>query len=476
MVQLFRIGSADRLLALLVFFALLQLPYLFGNDHILVQELLRIRLGERLASGWWLYAQAADDTAPLPALIYGLLARAGMANFHVFRIGAALLLIFQALWFNRMAAKFQLVSEKNFLIAFFYLIAARCGADTLSFSPVLIGLTFVLFSFGRFFRILKDGTSEQDAMMSGLWIGMAVICHQPFLSFLLPMLLSAILFSGMRMNHYFLLLFACLLPFGFFYTFYLVQGTLADFLNCFLAGFQLRSGLRLSEPELPLLVSMVLLALCVLGWAISNQNSKVNFQRLGFNIFFFTSIAAFAGSFAGPVKCTEPLLMLLPPVAFFSAQMVLLSRRRIRNEFLGMFLLILFVGGFYLQAGPDQPAARWNRALFTSDPPKGFTLNFRNKSLLLLSNDFRYYLYNPPATRFLRFYVCGMKPQQLQTYEGLIYWYQCLEEDPPQLIFDPSGQMEKLALRIPEFARCYRLSFYPNLYEAVPGKTFGSGN
>jgi hypothetical protein len=474
MVQIFRKGSIDRLLVLLGLFALLHFPYLLWNDHILVQELLRIRLGERLANGWWLYAQAADDTAPLPALLYGLLAKIGLDDFRLLRILATFLILFQALWLNRMTIRYQLVSEKNYLIAFFYLLAARCGGDTLSLSPVLLGMTFILFSAGRFFRMLKEGASSEDAMFTGLWIGAAVICHPPCLVFLLPIFFSAVLFSGMRLNHYFLVAIACMLPATFFYAFFLYQGGMNDFMFCFFSGFRFRPLLILSNPALPFFISIFLLVICVLGWAVANQNSRVNFQRLGFNVFFFSSIAAFGGCFAGPVRSTESLLMLVPTVAFFSAQMVLLNRRRILNEVLGIFLLGIFGFGFYVQAAPDQMAARWNQALFIKEPPKGFTLNFRDKSLLLLSNDFHYYLNNPPATRFFRYYACDLNPDRLNTYQGLIYWYQCLAEDPPQLIYDPSGKMEKLALRIPEFGRCYRLSFYPNLYEAIPGKKFGN--
>jgi hypothetical protein len=473
MIQLFRIGSADRLLLLLGFYALLHLPYLIFNDHILVQELLRLRLGERLADGWRLYVQAADDTAPLPALLYGLLAKAGLCDFRFLRFFAALLIWYQAMWFNRMAVRYQLVSDRNYLIAFFYLIFIHCSADACSLSPALLGLTFFLYAFGHFFRILKDGANSEDAMLTGLWLGLAGICFQPFLILLIPVFLSAILFSGLRINDYFLILAASLLPSLCFYGFFLFQGGTDDFLSCFLAGFQLTPSLSFIHPGLLLSIASVLLFLSLAAWVFANQNSRVNLQRLGFNVFFFSSLTAFGAVFIGSVRMGESLLLLVPATAFFCAQFTLLSRRMLLNELAGLIIILLFATAFYQQSQPQGALAAYNRDLFLKEPPKGFVVNFRSKSILLLSNDFRFYTGNKAATRFFRYYQSGLRKEMTNTYEGLIYLYQCLEEDPPAIIYDPSGYMDRVAVHMPEFRRCYRSSFYPGLYERVPGAIFG---
>jgi len=473
MIQFFKIGSADRLLLLLGLFLLLHLPYLLFNDQLLVQELLRIRLGERLADGWRLYAQAMDDTAPLSAFLYAAMAKLGLADFRIFRLLAAVILWFQSLWLNQMALRFNLVQERNYLIAFFYLMLAHVAADTATLSPVLIGLCFFLPALGKLFRIFKEGASADDAMLAGLWMGLAAASHLPFLIFLLPFIASALLFSGMRLNHYLILLAAAFLPFLSFYVFHLYQGGLSEFVSCIKSGFRLQALLLLCGMPLVLLCGGLLFLLSLAGWMFASQHSRANFHRLGLLVFIFCAFAGLVCLFTGPVRSTENVLFLLPMAAFLMAQLVLLYKNRLVSELLGATLLLTIITGFYQQAGARSWFLCWNKELFVQEPPKGFSANFRGKRLLLLSNDFRYYRYNSSATRFFRFYLSGLRRNSTETYQGLIFWYQCLEEDPPELIYDPDGWLNGIALRIPEFRKCYRTGFYPGLYEAIPGHTFG---
>lgn len=474
MIQLFKIGSADRLVMLLGFFLLLHLPYLIFNDQMLVQELLRIRLGERLADGWRLYAQVLDETAPLSALLYAGFAKIGMAGFRIFRLTAAILIWFQALWLNRMALRFNLVQDRNYLIALFYLILVHSSADSAILSPVLIGLCFFLPALGKLFRILRDGASADDAMMLGLWIGLAAACHQTFLIFLLPVIISALLFSSLRLNQYLILVAACLLPFLFFYTAYLYQGGVNEFLHCMKAGFQLRPSLQLCSMKMLLLSGGILFVICIAGWMVASRHSRVNSHRIGLIVFLFSAIAASLNLFTGTIQSTEKILFLLPMAAFLLAQLSLQNRTTWINELLGIVFFLLITTGFYQQTNSTGPWRHWNEELFMKEPPKGFTANFSGKKLLLLSNDFRYYRQNPTATRFFKFYMSHLNREYAKTYQGLIYWYQCLGEDPPEIIYDPDGIMNEIALRIPEFRECYQIGFYPVLYEAVPGKRFGS--
>jgi hypothetical protein len=473
MLQIFKVGTPDRLLFLLVLFGLFQIPYLLYSDHILVAELLRIRLGERLADGWRMYAQIADDTAPISAMVYGLMAKAGFANYKFLRCAGAALIWFQALWFNQMAFRYQMMSEKNFLIAFLYIVLVHCGADTISISPVLIGLSFLLFAFEKLFHILKEGVNNDDVMLCGLWLGMAVASSQPFVVFIIPVFLAAFLFTSMRLNHYFTIAAACLLPSGFVYTFFLYTGGSADYLFCFMKGFTLSPRLRLVDLSFGLSAGFILLLLAISGWFFSNQHSRINFHRVGLNVFFFSSIAALGGLFIGAVRCTENLLLLVPMASFLLAQMFILSRKQLYSELTALIIIALCITGFYQQTNPGGRLSKWNADLFVKEPPKGFMAGFGGKSILNLSDDVRFFAFNKPATRFFRHYLSNLKADDSKTYQGLIYWHQCLSEDPPALIYDPGNFASGLMRHMPEFSRCYQNSKYPGLYVAIPGRTFG---
>jgi hypothetical protein len=473
MVQYFKLGSWDRFILLLLLYGLLQAPFLLFSQDILVPEILWIRLGERLADGWRLYAQILDETAPIPAMVYALLAKLGLLDHHILRYLASFLVLMQALWFNQMAHRFQLVTERNYLIAFFYLIFSHLGPDCFSLSPVLMANTFVLFAFSRFFKILKDGASSDDAMVLGLLLGLSVLCYQPAVLFILPIYLSALFFTGLKPNQYLLILVAMLLPLGGVYTFFTVGGGESEFWTCFLSPFRIRFLMSLIGWELSLGLGGILLLVSLAGWAAANQNSRINFQRLGFTVFFFSVIMAFLTIFLGTVQSTDQLLFLVPHAAFFMAQFMLYTKGVLMQEIYSLLVCALLVSGFYGMVDVTFGKQILGHRLYLDNPPKGFTANFQNRDIMVLDNDFRFYKYNKPATRFFRYYLADINPNASQTFEGLIFWYQCLAENPPRLIYDPHMLIPALAVRMPEFGRCYRATFYPNLYEVIPGRKFG---
>ena len=473
MVQYFKLGSWDRLILLLILFGLMQAPFLvFGND-IQVPEILWIRLGERLADGWRLYAQIADETGPLAAMVYGGLAKANLAEFHVLRyLGSGLILI-QAFWLNQMARRYQLMQDRNFLVAFFYLIFCHLGPDAISLSPVLMAVTFIIAVYGRLFKIIKEGATSDDAIYLGLALGCALLCYQPAIIFLIPCYVSALFFSGLRINQYLMIAVAMCLPAALVYTFFHIGGGEHDFWRCFMAHFRVGFLVSWAGWDLMLGLGGLLLLVSLAGWVAANRSSRVNFQQIGLSVFFFGLIAAALCVFPGTTQSPYQLLFLVPHAAVFMALFVQFSRSILVQEIYSLVLMIVFIGGFLGMANPSFGKQIIGHTLFAEDPPKGFVANFSKKPILLLSNDFRFYKYNPPATRFFKFYLSDVDKKDAQTMEGLMYWYRCLAENPPTIIYDPGGYIPPLSVRIPEFGHCYQASFYPQLYQSMKARAFG---
>ncbi len=473
MIQFFKLGSRDRLVVLCILFVLMQGPFLFLGNHIMVPELLWIRLGERLAAGWRLYAQVQDENGPLSALVYAGLAHSGLGDFHIYRYLGSGLIFIQALWFNNLTHRFGLFNDRGYLVAFFYILFAHLGPDGLSLTPAMMATTFILLAYGRLFKLIKSGANSEDAMYMGLGLGLAFGFYQPSILFIIPFLVSALFFSGFRLNQYMIVLVAALLPAGFCYTFFILGGGEDVFWSCLLKPFRIGFLVSWSDWDLMLSLGTFLVLLSLWGWAIANQNSKVNFQQLGFTVFFFGMLAAGLQMFLGSMQSTFLLFFLVPHVSFFMAQLMANTRGFLFQEITGLLILLVMLGSFYGMSEPSFGKRIMGHRLFSEEPPKGFVIHFSGKRLLLLSDDFRYYKYNPAATAHFKNYLSGMQPEYSQTYEGLIYWYQILAEDPPEIIYDPRDLIPALAVRIPEFGKCYKSSFYPHLYEKIPGREFG---
>lgn len=473
MLQYFKLGSWDRLILLLLAALLLQAPFFFFPPEILVPELLRIRLGEKLADGWRLYAQIQDETGPLAAMVYAAMAKAGILYPGGLRAAAFLLILAQAFYLNNLVHNLQLVTDRHYLVAFFYLVFSHLGPDSQSLSPVLLGNTFHLFALGRFFRLLKEGSGQDNSMILGLWLGLAALCYPPMGLLVLALLVSALFFTGLRPNQFLVAILAVILPWASVYPFYLLGGGEQEFFICLLAHFE--PGFRESWTGWDIYLSLAafLLLIALAGWAAGNLNSRVNLQRMGFMVFFFSLINGFLILFLGTVRTTENLLVLLPHAAFFATQFFLFTRGILMQEMVNLFVCGIFLSVFYGLSDAGFGTRIFHHQLLAGKPPKGFQANFKGPPIMVLANDPRFFLHNPCATRYLRFYLNPVQSRLSQTHEGLIFWYQILAEDPPRLIYDPDNLIPAVALRIPEFGRCYRATFYPRLYEAIPGAAFG---
>ena len=144
MIQYFKLGSWDRLILLLILFGIIQFPFCFLSQEILLPELLWLRLGQRLDSGWRLYAQTLDETGPLSALVYAGIAKTGITDFHFYRYFGSALILIQAFWLNQICRRFVLFTDRNFLVSFFYIIFSHVGPDAVSLSPTLMATTFII--------------------------------------------------------------------------------------------------------------------------------------------------------------------------------------------------------------------------------------------------------------------------------------------------------------------------------------------
>jgi hypothetical protein len=473
MIQFFKLGTWDRLVVLCILFALMQGPFLLFGDRIMVPELLWLRLGERLGSGWRLYVQAMDENGPLSALLYAGLARLRLDDFHIYRYLGSGLILAQAIWFNGLCNRYSLFNDRSYLVAFFYIVFSHLGPDGLSLTPALLATSFILLAYGRLFKLIKSGANAEDAMYMGFCLGLAFLFYQPALLFVIPFLVGALFFSGFRLNQYVIVIVASLLPLGFCYSFFVWGGGEQIFWTCLLKPFRIGFLVSWVDWNLMLGLGSFLVLLSLWGWAIANQNSRVNFQQLGFTVFFFGLPVAGLIQFLGSMQSTFLLFFLVPYAAFFIAQLMANTRGILFQEITGLLILIVMLGSFYGMAEPSFGKKIMGHSLYAEEPPKGFVVHFREKPLLLLSDDFRFYKYNPAAGSLFKFYLSGIRPEYAKTYEGLIFWYQVLAEDPPALIYDPNDLIPAIAVRIPEFGKCYKASFYPHLYEKIPRRIFG---
>jgi hypothetical protein len=113
-------------------------------------------IGERMNDGAMLYVDIWDDIAPLSALVYkGINFAAGRALI-AFQVLGLMVFYFQIFYINLIALRHKMYNENNYLPALFYGILGLLSFNMLTLSPVLMGMTFVLFSINNLLRHVES--------------------------------------------------------------------------------------------------------------------------------------------------------------------------------------------------------------------------------------------------------------------------------------------------------------------------------
>ncbi len=100
-------------------------------------------------------------------------------------IGAAVLVLIQAVMINNLADRFRLLSDRTWLPGLFYALAAACLSDFLFLSPPLVAATFIPLALRRIFQAYKIPNATALVFDAGLWTTFASLFYPPALFLLL---------------------------------------------------------------------------------------------------------------------------------------------------------------------------------------------------------------------------------------------------------------------------------------------------
>ncbi len=100
-------------------------------------------------------------------------------------VGAAVLVLVQALLINNLADRFRLLNDRNWLPGLFYVLAASCLPDFLFLSPPLIAATFIPLALRRIFQAYKVPHAHALVFDAGFWATLGSLFYPPTLFLLL---------------------------------------------------------------------------------------------------------------------------------------------------------------------------------------------------------------------------------------------------------------------------------------------------
>ena len=147
------------------------------------------------------------------------------------------------------------------------------------------------------------------------------------------------------------------------------------------------------------------------------------------------------------------LIIFIPSLAYFISHYLLLIRRKwIANTMLWIFLIGILAVNLL---------SRYNKlnrinyaTLFPGESP--YSRAIKNQRVMVLTDDKGVYQQNRLAGYFLDWDLSRKVFEEPDYYENVMLVHHVFKSDPPEVIIDPSGLMNRFFDRIPEWKAGYR--------------------
>jgi hypothetical protein len=449
----FRINDPYRLVGLLILLSVIYLPLFIDPPPITEAELKSMLVGEKLNEGNKMYAEVADNTAPLAAwfhqfidLIFGrsLLAR------HIL---AFIIIFFQSAFLGIIFITKKVFNENTFIPSMIFSVLFFFSFDTITLTDELLGSGFLLLALNNLFKEIEFRMPRDETTFNlGIYISLASLFFLPYVIFLFGIIISLFLFARASGRKFLLLVFGFLLPHLFVLSMYYLKDSAASiweyyYLNNLAFGAEfivpLKGLLILSAIAIfYLMVSIVMLNRLARFSKYQSQTLQSIFLWIGFCFVFVL--------FCRELR-PQTLIVFIPPVTFLFTHFLLLIRRK---KFAEMNTLILLIGTVLLSylARYDKIGGIDYHKLFVKAV---VDTSVQQKRVLVLSGENQYYLNNKPATPYINWKLSSEIFENPEYYESVTDVYNAFKKDAPDVIIDKQNLMKPFFERMPEFKKQY---------------------
>jgi hypothetical protein len=412
------------------------------------------------AQGKWLYRDIWELCEPISALLYYLLP----SSFSFFSVTSfwlnSFLIVFNAFYANYLLQKYDVMSEKTFLPAFFYVALSFSSSQLNTLSPPLIASFFLLFVIQKTLSYLKkeDINEMYDA---GFFLGIASFCYMPTLAMTIALFLSLLFFTRSHGKAYLLLLLGVLFPWLFISVIYLWNGGLQEVFSVFLHHYFTLRYDYLSWSEL-VYSSLIPGSLFLTGlfYSLSGRAREINYQsicRRFFLVWLLGNVLVFVVS---PIHTLADFHIFLPSLIFFLSYYYLQIKKTAIPNLLITTSLIGMVTIQYFYLGGSIWAKEHEKS-FVSIPAKDPLLS--GKRIWVVGNNYLPYLQGTISAKYVNWRVSQDDFGKLNSFTTLEHIRKNVLFSNPEIIVDQEQKMKDLFDRIPPLSEHYTL-VAPNVY------------
>jgi len=253
----------------------------------------------------------------------------------------------QVFHLNFIVNKHEVLYKNSYLPALFYLLFVSMIPQFLTFHPVLITNTILLFVLDKLFKVYKNPAAMSLAFDSCFLIGLATLFYLPAISFFLLFAISILILKTFSWRDWLVGLIGLSLPFFFTFIYYFWSDDLGTFAQKFFLN-NIRqlwdtSGLVLQGYRITLAVISVLFVLTLIRIRqhfYKNVTRIRNFQQV---IFILLGVALLSLIFTSGSAAVYRFSILVIPIAVMISYYFLAAKKKWWTELLFWVLLGLVV-------------------------------------------------------------------------------------------------------------------------------------
>ena len=257
-----------------------------------------------------------------------------------------IILLSQVFHLNSLIGKHEVFYKNSFLPALFFMMFLVMIPQFMTFHPVLIINSILLFILDKLFKIYKNPSPLTMAFDACFLIGLATLIYLPAISFFLLFVFSILILKTFSWRDWMVGLTGFLLPFFFAFVYYFWVDGLDEMKEKFFLNDITRiwdtSGLALQGYSIAMVVVLVILGLTLLRIRqnfYKNVSRIRNFQQV---IFMFLIVAIISLAFTGSVAVYRFSILTIP-ISTLISYYFLAGKKAWWNELLFWTLMSVLV-------------------------------------------------------------------------------------------------------------------------------------
>lgn len=442
MIRFFRANDPYRLVFVLAALVLIRVTYGFIGLPLSMPELKGLLLGEWLASGFSMYSETFDYTAPLSAWTYQamdfLFGRSRNAHWVV----SGILVFFQAAYFNRTLLRSKIFPESNYVAAFLYVVFSIATFDFFALSPQLMSLTFVIVSMDHLIRKMDNVAGDELFSFPGFYLGIAGLFYLPSVAFFLVFLVALILITRAALRRILLFVYGFLTAYLIIIVVLYLGGNLSEFLGAYFVEIGRNKIYYMSYFEIFKWTALPsLIFVFAVFVSLGKRESSLHAKTQQFMVLVF--LASFGVLLMGGTLSGTGLVFFIPVFTFFVTNYFLQLKKRVWRFLIPTLMIFGSVAAPYLGVN----FGTFSERLIVA-PTNDTTLV--DKKIMVIGSPSSVYLNGKIAGPFFDEGIGKRRLEDLDFYLKAPVFLKIFSNAKPDLIVDEWGVMKKIHHRFPE--------------------------